>query len=202
MTTEPKTLLSMAGAAHQPVSADKAALVLIDVQNEYLTGPLKLYGVEAAAAEVARSATAIRAGGGSVIHIRHRGAPGGAFDPEAARGQIITACAPLEGEAVIDKTLPNSFAKTALAATLERIAPERVIFAGFMTHMCVSATVRAALDLGFGPSVVLANACATRDLPGPTGEVVPASVLHQATLAALGDRFAFVVPDIKAALAD
>jgi nicotinamidase-related amidase len=62
-----------------------------------------------------------------------------------------------------------------------------------MTHLCVSTTVRSALHYGFNPLVV-ANACATRDLPDGLGGTVPADSLHRAELAALGDRFAIVVP--------
>jgi nicotinamidase-related amidase len=58
--------------------------------------------------------------------------------------------------------------------------------------MCVSSTVRAALDLGYGCTVV-AKACATRDLPDGHGGVVAAAELHRAELVALGDRFAVVV---------
>ncbi len=66
-----------------------------------------------------------------------------------------------------------------------------------MTHMCVSSTVRAALDFGYRCTVV-AGACATRDLPDGAGGVVPAPVLHRAELAALSDRFATVVADSAA----
>ena len=66
-----------------------------------------------------------------------------------------------------------------------------------MTHMCISSSVRAATDLGFGATVV-GNACATRDLPDGAGGVVSAQELHRASLAALSDRFAIVVPDAAA----
>jgi hypothetical protein len=66
--------------------------------------------------------------------------------------------------------------------------------------MCVSATTRAALDLGYRVTLV-ANGTATRALPNPlSGETIPARIIHEATLAALADRFAIVVAD-SAALA-
>jgi len=61
----------------------------------------------------------------------------------------------------------------------------------------VSSTVRAALDLGYRCTVV-ANAAATRDLPDGHGGVVDANSLHRMELAALADRFAIVVDDVKA----
>ena len=65
-----------------------------------------------------------------------------------------------------------------------------------MTHMCVNSTARAAFNAGFALSVVAA-ATATRALPGPGG-TVPASALQSASLAALADMFAIVVPDSRA----
>jgi hypothetical protein len=62
-----------------------------------------------------------------------------------------------------------------------------------MTHMCVSATVRAALDRGLSSTVAM-DATATRDLPDPLGGGdLPAGIVHRAALAAIADRFATVV---------
>jgi nicotinamidase-related amidase len=188
-----KTLLQLAGATPTPPKLSASPLVLIDIQTEYFDGPLKLTGVEAAAGVAAGLLARARALGAPVVHVRQRGKPGGAFDPEAPRGQIHASVAPLEGEAIIDKGLPNSFANTTLAEALEAIGPRPIVVAGFMTHMCVSATVRSALDRGLS-STVAQDATATRDLPDPTGGVLPADTVHRAALAAIADRFATVVP--------
>ena len=50
-------------------------------------------------------------------------------------------------------------------------------------------------NLGYNTTVV-ADATATRSLPNPTGGVVPAKELHDASLAALHDFFAVVVPNL------
>jgi nicotinamidase-related amidase len=57
--------------------------------------------------------------------------------------------------------------------------------------MCVDATVRAAVDLGFDTTVAH-DACATCDLEFD-GRSVPAAAVHSAFLAALGDGYATVV---------
>lgn len=195
-----QTLLSMAGAAFQRPSLDRAVLVMIDCQREYSEFALKLPDVADASAEAARTAARVRAAGGSVIHVRHIGKPGGAFDPDQVRGAFIAACEPHGDEAVVSKSLPNAFAGTDLAERLKALEPRPLILAGFMTHMCVSATARAALDLGFGPAVIVGDACATRDLPrwDDPAESVSARDLHNAELAALADRFAFVVRNADA----
>lgn len=195
-----QTLLSMAGAAYAPPDLSTAVLVMIDCQREYAEFALKLPGIAAASAAAAGVAAKVRAAGGNVIHVQHAGKPGGAFDITAERGQFIEICAPEADEPVVQKSLPNAFAGTDLAARLGTLGPKPLILVGFMTHMCISATARAALDLGFGPCVIVADACATRDLPHPTDpdRTVPARDLHDAELAALADRFAFVIPDASA----
>jgi nicotinamidase-related amidase len=63
--------------------------------------------------------------------------------------------------------------------------------------MCVSATARAALDLGYRTTVI-ADACATRDLPDGSGGIIDATTVHRVALAELADRFATVVPTLDA----
>ncbi len=188
-----KTLLQLAGAEPAPARLSESALLLIDIQNEYFDGPLKLAGVEAAAETAAALLARARRLGAPVVHVRHRGRAGGAFDPDAPRGQIHASVEPELGETVVEKGLPNGFAGTALAAALEGIGKRPLVVAGFMTHMCVSSTVRAALDRGLASTVAM-DATATRDLPDPTGGAdLPAGAVHRAALAAMADRFATVV---------
>ncbi len=170
---------------------------MIDCQCEYVTGALVLPGVEPALAECAQVLTRARAGGVPIVHVQHRGQPGGLFDPETNSFAIADPVAPDQDEARVTKVMPNAFAGTELTSILRGYGRKTIIFAGFMTHMCISSSVRAATDLGFGATVV-GNACATRDLPDGTGGVVSANELHRATLAALADRFAIVIPDAAA----
>jgi len=65
-----------------------------------------------------------------------------------------------------------------------------------MTHMCVSSTARGAFNLGYSATVI-ASATATRALPGPT-DTVSSMALQAASLAAIGDLFGIVVPDVAA----
>ncbi|MEJ8571706.1 cysteine hydrolase family protein [Microbaculum marinum] len=190
--SDPKTLLALAGANLAPVPLSQAALLIIDAQNEYLDGTLALPGVQPAVAEIGHLLERARAGGRPVIHLRHMGQPGGLFDAQARPGQIVDPLTPLADEPVVGKSLPNAFAGTNLKSLVDELGVKQLVVTGFMTHMCVSATVRAAVDLGLF-STVVASACATRDLPSPTGgAAVPAQSLHEAALAALADRFAVV----------
>ncbi|QCN98428.1 cysteine hydrolase (plasmid) [Azospirillum argentinense] len=198
MSATPKTLLALAGAPATPSPLDSAVLVLIDAQREYTEGALPLVGVEAAVAEAARLLERARKAGTPVFHIVHHGKPGGAlFNPEGPLSGIVAPLIPLDGETVVVKHLPNAFAGTELDALIRATGRKELIVAGFQTHMCVSSTVRAALDLGWRTTVVDA-ASATRDLPDGAGGVIPAEALHRANLAALADRFAVVVKDSRA----
>mgnify|MGYP003700797187 CR=1 FL=1 len=188
----PKTLLEMAEADLTPPPLAEAVLVLIDCQNEYVTGALPLEGVESALERLAALLVRARAAGTPVVHIQHKGRAGGAFDLAQARGAIHDSVAPLGGEIVIEKGLPNAFAGTPLHEELQKLGRNNLILTGFQTHMCVSATARSALDHGYR-STVVADCCGTRALPDRKGGAVSAQVLHDATLAALADRFAVVV---------
>ncbi|WNK00445.1 cysteine hydrolase family protein [Thalassospiraceae bacterium LMO-JJ14] len=187
-----KTLLEMSGADLTPNAVSDSVLILIDCQNEYVSGALPLVGIDQAMENARVLLELFRAAGSPVIHIQHEGKPGGAFDLSDPRGAIDARVAPVDGETVIRKGLPNSFADTALQETLVGIGRQKLVIAGFQTHMCVSATTRAALDLGYRNTLV-ADAIATRDLPSALGEgVVSADTVHAATLAALSDRFAII----------
>jgi nicotinamidase-related amidase len=189
--TTPKTLLQMAGADLNPPLLSKSAVVIIDAQNEYLDGKLALPGTMPAIEAIRTLLAKARAAGAPVIHVAHKGKAGGLFDRDGHGGAIIAALEPVAGEIVVEKPLPNSFAQTTLDAELKKTGRTSLVLAGFMTHMCVSSTARAALDLGYKTTVV-SVASATRDLPDPLGGVISADALHRAALAELGDRFAII----------
>ena len=189
--TIPKTLLQLAGADLSLPRLGNACLVLIDLQNEYRVGPLALPGAEAAIASAARLLARARESGAAVFHIAHKGKPGGLFDRAAERGAIADRVAPLGTEPVIEKALPNAFAGTDLQERLKATGRHNVVLAGMMTHMCVSSTARAALDLGFRVTID-AESCATRDLPDGRGGMIAATAVHDVALAELADRFAII----------
>lgn len=186
----PTTLFALAGRNPKPPALAAAVLVLIDYQQEYLAGPLKLVGVDAAVRQAAALLKAARSAGARIIHVAHKGAAGGLFDRAQARGAFIEAVQPQEGEAVVEKIRPNAFSDTGLAALVGSAGTE-IVVAGFMTHNCVSSTTRAALDLGYAITVA-GDACATRDLPDGEG-VIAAEDIQRAELLSLADRHAVVV---------
>lgn len=187
-TPVPFTLRSAAGLPSHPLPLAESALVIIDAQIEYGHDDLlPLAGLDEALTQITRLLERARSTGSPVIHVVHEGAAGGAFDP-AVGGRVLPEVAPIAGEVVVKKKLPNAFAGTDL---LEHVGGPLTIV-GFMTHMCVSSTARAALDLGLATTIV-SDATSTRSLPAADGgDAIPAETVHRSALAALADRFSVV----------
>ena len=189
------TLRGLMGLPEGPAPLAESALVMIDLQNTYREGVMALEGVEPAVQEAARLLARAREAGTPVFHVMHDAGPGSPYDLTAPIGQISDEVAPLPGEPVIVKDHPNAFHGTDLDAQLSALTGRNIVLAGFMTHMCVSSTARAAFDLGYSPTVVAATT-ATRALPGrgvAGGEQVPAAAVQASALAGVADLFALVV---------
>jgi nicotinamidase-related amidase len=154
---------------------------------------MPLPGVQPAIEALAVLLEKARKAGAPIVHVRHQ-SKGKAFNPSSSGYEIVAPLAPRAGEIIVDKALPNAFAGTDLAKQLAVSGRKNLIVGGFMTHMCVSATVRSATDNGF-MSTVAADTVATRDLPDATGgATITADAINRITLAALSDRFAWIVP--------
>jgi nicotinamidase-related amidase len=194
VSDDPTTLRVLAGLPLQPVGLAESTLVMIDCQNTYTRGVLELEGVQAALDEAAFLLERARVAGIPIIHIQHDDGPGSLYDVRGESGAIVARVAPRDGEPVVVKNYPNSFVQTDLDERLKAVSASNLVLAGFMTHMCVNSTARAAFNLGYAPTVV-AGATATRALPGLGDAPVPAAAMQTASLAAIADLFAVVVPD-------
>ena len=190
--TEYSTMRDIVGLGHKAANLSEAALILIDCQNTYRQGIMQLTGVEDAIKEARRLLTAARELKTPIFHIQHDSGPGSLYDIRAAIGAISAEVEPISGEIVITKKYPNSFIKTDLEDQLKALGIQKVILAGFMTHMCINSTAQGAFNLGFAPTVV-ANATASRPLTSVAREVLPAHTVHLAALATIRDLFGVVV---------
>ena len=167
------------------------ALVIIDIQRDYFPGGAQpLVEPETAAANAKRLLTAFRDSGELIVHLQHVwDAPDATFMRPGTDGiEIHEDVAPESDETVLRKSQPNGFVGTALERELRGHGVEELVVAGMMSSMCVDATVRAAVDLGFTATVVH-DACAAPDLTFD-GETIPGATVHGAFMAALGDGYA------------
>ena len=183
-----KTMFQLTGRGYAAANLSNASLLIIDAQNEYLSGPLALSGMDAATANIGLLLDAARKAKRPVIHIRHLGTVGGMFDPQGERGAFIKGLEPQGDELIIEKRMPNAFNDTGLQKALENLGSLDVIVCGFMSHSSVSTTVRAAKDYGLRCTLV-EDACATRDLPTPDG-IIPAAQVQKTEMAIMNDNFA------------
>ncbi|SDI24991.1 Nicotinamidase-related amidase [Alteribacillus persepolensis] len=171
------------------------ALIIVDIQNDYFpNGKMELSNPEKAAANASDVLKWFRQNNSDhIFHVKHIASdPGlGFFLPDTEGAEIHEAVSPLEHESIITKHAPNSFLNTELESRLKDKGVTKVVVAGMMTHMCIDATVRAAVDLGF-ETTLIEDACATTDL-SYQGKTVPAEQVHYAFVGALNGMYANVV---------
>ena len=191
--TDLSTLRDLVGLGNDASTIESSALVIIDAQQTYREGVMQLEGVEPALEECRALLERFRAADRPVFHIQHDAGPGSPYDVTAPIGQIASPVTPVDGEAVIVKNFPNSFANTDLDEQLKAAGIENLILVGFMSHMCVNSTARGAFTLGYNPTVV-ASATATRALPSRISDkTIDAALLNEVALAALSDLPSAVV---------
>lgn len=171
------------------------ALIIVDIQNDYFpNGKMELSNPDKAAANAAKVLEWFRQKTqDNIFHVQHiAGDPAlGFFLPNTEGAEIHETVRPLEQEDIIVKHFPNSFLKTDLESKLRENGVTKVVVVGMMTHMCIDATVRAAVDLGF-ETTLIEDACATRDL-SYQGKTVPAEQVHYAFVGALNGMYANVI---------
>ena len=166
-------------SAQGTVLGADSCLLLIDIQDFYFPGsPSALVEPEAAAREAARLLAAFRSAKYPLVHIYHQA---------RSLADIRKAVQPLPGEMVIGKKYANAFRDTNLLEYLRAQGVKKLVIAGMMTHMCVEAAARAAVDYGFEVTVV-DDACATRDLEY-AGKTIRAADVHAATLASIAHAY-------------
>ncbi|MHC6226432.1 cysteine hydrolase family protein [Pseudomonas sp. X10] len=171
----------------------KPALILIDIQNDYFPGgKWPLDGADIAADNAARLLAAARERGDLVVHVRHEfeSADAPFFTPGSPGARIHDKVAPAEGEPVVLKHKVNMFQGTGLKALLEEHGVKDLTIVGSMSHMCVDAGTRAAVDFGYNVTVAH-DACATLPLTFE-GVEVPAAQAQAAAMAALAFAYAQV----------
>mmetsp|Transcript_12648 Transcript_12648/g.26764 ORF Transcript_12648/g.26764 Transcript_12648/m.26764 type:complete len:199 (+) Transcript_12648:13-609(+) len=192
------TLRELTGASNAPNAISESALILIDCQNTYTEGVMKLEGVEEALNNAKILLDRARAASRPIFHIMHDAGKGSPYDVNEPIGKIADIVAPKDGEPVVTKAYPSSFENTNLQELIDATGTKKLILAGFMTHCCVNSTARAGFNKGYQVTVV-GNATATRDLPNPSkpGEVIPAQQTQDASLAALCDLFSVIAPSVN-----
>lgn len=170
----------------------KTALILIDVQKGFLNGKWGQRNNPQAEEQMLAVLERFRKTNQTVIHICHKSqVPESSFYSEEGRA-FMDGFEPLTGEAVFEKRVNSAFIGTDLEAYLRENDITHIVIAGLTLPHCVSTTTRMAANLGFDV-VLLSDATATFELPGFSGELIAADLLHQINLASLNEEFAKVM---------
>ncbi|MFE5590500.1 isochorismatase family protein [Streptomyces sp. NPDC056549] len=163
------------------------ALIVVDVQSAFVTGE---GAVPAAGRIVDRTSDLIeraRRDGAFIAHLQNDGPPGAEDEPHTPGWELHHAVKPGPAEVVIRKPHDDGFEDTALGEALTGAGVRAVAVCGVMSEMCVQATARTALALGYRV-VVPHDAHATQDIPAAPGigEAVPAATVSRVAAYALG----------------
>jgi len=135
----------------------RRALIVIDVQNEYVTGNLLIEypDIRLSLKKIGAAMDAARAAAIPVIAVQNT-APAGApiFDKGTPGWELHEVVASRPRDHYIEKTLPSAYAGTDLADWLKEHRIDTLTVAGYMTHNCVDSTVKHALHAGTAVEVL------------------------------------------------
>ena len=125
-------------------TSPRRALIVIDVQNEYVTGslPIEYPPVQDSLANIGRAIDAAHAHSVPVIVVQHVESPDASMFARGSHGVAlhpVVATRPYDH--LIEKTQPSSFAGTGLADWLAEHQIDTLAVVGYMTHNCNVSTV-------------------------------------------------------------
>jgi nicotinamidase-related amidase len=129
-----------------------------------------------------------------IVHVRHISrTPGSPFWPGQPGVEFQPALAPLPGEHVVEKNVPDAFIHTGLERWLHQRGIGALVIVGVSTNNSVEATARSAGNLGFETYVAsdATFAFAKRDFNGTPRS---ADEVHAMSLANLHGEYATVKP--------
>ncbi|KAJ1329839.1 isochorismatase family protein [Microdochium nivale] len=179
---------SIIGAPPSTASTSDSVLVIIDAQNEYAQGKLRVADVDASRRAIASLAGRYRDAGAPIVHVVHatpEGAP--VFTPGTELAREFAELEPREGEKTVTKNFPGSFTQTDLQEILTATGRAKLVLTGYMAHVCVSTTARQGAEKGWD-IIVARDAVGDRDIPG-----VDARQLTDVALAEIADAFGTVI---------
>jgi nicotinamidase-related amidase len=177
------------------MTSPRRALILIDVQQQYFSGPLEIQYPphQESLPTIARAIDAATAAGIPVAVIQHTagvgapvfapGTPGFELHPEIERRKTT------EWKSLV-KQYGSVYAGTDLAEWLRQHDVDTVTLAGYMTNNCVLASAVEAEFLGFSTEV-LSDATGAINLANEAG-FADAKTVHTTLLALLNSNWAAV----------
>lgn len=132
-------------------ASPRRALVIVDVQNEYVTGGLQIEypPVDASLNNIGRAMDGAHAAGIPVIVVQQMAPADAPLFAEGSDGwQLRVEVASRQRDHFVRKRLPSAFAGTDLLDWLRAHDIDTLAVAGYMTHNCDDTTIKHAFDAG------------------------------------------------------
>lgn len=170
------------------------ALIVIDVQNEYVTGdlPIEYPDVRLSLRNIGRAIDAAHARRIPVVVVQNTAPPGAPIFVKDTHGwKLHEVVAARAHDHYVEKRLPSAFAGTDLEAWLREHHIDTLTIAGYMTQNCVDSTVKQGMHLGFSVEC-LYDATGTISYANRVG-FLSAEAMHRSVHVVLQSRFAAVV---------
>ncbi|MFF8957887.1 isochorismatase family protein [Streptomyces sp. NPDC014894] len=168
-------------------SVSAQALIVVDVQADAVVGGRAVPGAGWLVERTGELIGRARRSGALVVHVQNDGSPGAGDEPHTPGWELHHPVGAGPLEAVVRKTSADAFDGTSLGELLAGSGVRALAVCGVMSEICVQATARTALALGY--RVVLPyDAHTTHDIPAAPGisEVVPAAAVSRVAAWALG----------------
>lgn len=180
------------------MNKETVALLIIDMQKG-MSGPaVGERNNPDAESNIKCLQTAWRKSGFPIIHIRHISrTPGSPFWPGQPGAEFQEALAPLAGEHVVEKNVPDAFVHSGLERWLHVRGIRQVVIVGVSTNNSVEATARTAGNLGLKVYVV-ADGTFTFPKTDYSGVLRSASEVHAMSLANLDGEYASILHTAQA----
>ena len=175
------------------MSQPRRALVVIDVQNEYIDGALRIEypDVDCSLSNIARAIDAARVAAVPVIVVQHSSPSGSAAFAMNTRGwELHDLVRARSWDHYIEKLSPSAFVGTDLAVWLNQRQIDVLTVAGYMTHNCCDATIKHGIQEGFSVEF-LVDASGSLSYCNSAGSA-SAEDLHRAFSVVMQSRFAAV----------
>ena len=130
----------------------RRALIVIDVQNEYIDGDLRIDypPIDTSLINIGRAMDAATAASIPVVLVQNDAAADSPLFAVGSRGwQLHPAVAKRPHAHLVNKALPSAFAGTDLAQWLTSHEIDTITVVGYMTQNCDAATIYEAAHRGF-----------------------------------------------------
>ncbi|ALB46413.1 isochorismatase [Clostridium beijerinckii] len=173
----------------------KKALLVIDVQNEYFTGKLKVTYPNNSFDNILKVMDYAKENNMIVIIVQHTALFGDTFIKNSNGWELQPMILEKSYDYIIEKTKPSSFYETNLEEILKKENITEIVISGYMTQMCCDTTAREAFHRGYHVDF-LSDATGTIDVNNEVG-VISSKDLHKATLIAQSLKFSNVISTME-----